>query len=279
MLNKKVILIAGYSRGGTNLLWNILQSHPDITSPIYETGTILRKQKPLKFSKIINLLKKAGILHTAFAYRLIDTYLYRLKLSNLKHPDNKYIREGELYKKDQLSKTALCLKSVDFDIYHTDLLLKMYPDLYLILLTRNGLALANGHIRRGATAEETGNLYKEISSQFLHFAEKANHTQVIKFEDMIEAPFKTAHQVFNFVGAEADQLKKLRFKSKKVLSKQGEHDTAYGEEHRKYWFDERTVWDIIDPSINKKQLRHLSESDLTIFRKIAGPALKKLGYN
>ena len=85
MLNKKIILIAGYSRGGTNLLWNILQSHPDIASPIYETGTILRKHKPLKFSKIINLLKKAGILHTAFVYRLIDTYLYRLKLSNRKN--------------------------------------------------------------------------------------------------------------------------------------------------------------------------------------------------
>ena len=155
----------------------------------------------------------------------------------------------------------------------------MYPDLYLILLTRDGLALANGHIRRGATAAETGKLYKEISGQFLHYADKAKHAQVIKFEDMIEAPFKTAYQDFNFVEAEPEHLEKLRFKSKKVLSKQGEHDTAYGEEHRKYWFDEHTVWDIIDSSINKKQLRHLSESDLTIFREIAGPALNKLGYN
>ncbi len=47
MKNKNVVLLIGLSRGGTNIAWNVLQSHPGICSPIYETGELVAKTRAL----------------------------------------------------------------------------------------------------------------------------------------------------------------------------------------------------------------------------------------
>ena len=35
-----ILVINGLSRGGSNILWNILQSHQKVVSPIHETGEV-----------------------------------------------------------------------------------------------------------------------------------------------------------------------------------------------------------------------------------------------
>jgi hypothetical protein len=40
MLNEKVIVINGISRGGTNILWNMVQSHPVVCGAMYETDQL-----------------------------------------------------------------------------------------------------------------------------------------------------------------------------------------------------------------------------------------------
>lgn len=271
MKNGKVIVIYGYARGGSNIAWNLLQSHPDICSPVHETGKLFRKSFLLRFCHELPF--------PFFGMKnIVDRELYKFKQANLEHPDNKYITEGVKYTKEQISKTALCLKSVNHQIVYTETLLKAYPELYFIGLARNGYALADGYIRRGKTVEEAGKLYYRISEGMKKISDKTKNFMIIKFEDIIEDPFNLSKKLFDFTKVQPINLEKLRFKSKKVISTDGDHQVKFGNEHRKYWFDHDTIHQILDPNINEKQIDRLTQEDIEEFNKLAIPALEYFGY-
>ena len=100
---------------------------------------------------------------------------------------------------------------------------------------------------------------------------------MIKFEDILQQPFDVAEDLFAFVDARPRQLDRLRFKSKKVIGDQGEHRVTFGNEHRKYWFDRKSN-QILDPSVNQRQMDRLSGEMIDEFNKEAGSALDFFGY-
>ncbi|MCG8366392.1 MAG: sulfotransferase [Pseudanabaenales cyanobacterium] len=271
MLNTKVIVISGFARGGTNIAWNLLQSHPEICSPIYETGELFYRSWALWFCR---LLAEQIIDYQ----RIIDNQLFRFKLLSLKHPDDRFIAEGELYTHEQIANTALCLKSVNRDIFLTDLLLKVYPDLYFIALTRNGYALVDGYLRRGRTAARVGQLYYQISEEMKRYADVILRFKMIKFEDILQNPFEVIEDLSTFLDVCPRQLEKLRFKSKKVITEQGEHRVIFGKERRKYWFDRESINQILEPNVNQRQIDRLSDEMIDEFNREASPALEFFGY-
>lgn len=279
MRNKKVILLSGFSRGGTNIVWNILQSHPQICSARYETGDILRKRNPIILSRQVSILSRLGLINRITTRKYLDYKFHRLKMSNMHHPDNKYKTEGVTYSKNELINCAICFKSVDFDINHTDLLLNLYPDLYFIALTRNGYALADGHIRRGSKAEEFAELYDTIASKMEYYSKAVKNFKLIKFEDVLSQPFKIAEELYEFTNSSPTKLDKLRLKSKRIVGKEGDHKVSFGKEHRKYWFDKSSIYNLLDPSINTKQRKNLSKDDISIFNDKANSSLRFFGYD
>jgi len=273
MKNKKVVVLSGFARGGTNIAWNLLQSHPGICSPIFETGEIFRKSWTLRLCRFIS---------EQFAFtqcnRLIDAQLFKFKLQTLEHPDNKFIAEGKLYTNEQVAKTVLCLKSVDDDIFLTDLFLRVYPDLYFIALSRNGYAVCDGHIRRNGTAAEAGRLYNRIAEKMKRYADLIPQFKVIKFEEILQRPFDVAEDMFYFLDVSPRRLEKLRLKSKKVTNNQGEHRVTFGTQNRKYWFDRNTINQILDPNVNQTQINRLPNSTIDEFRRKASSALEFFEY-
>jgi len=271
MLNNKVILLSGYARGGTNITWNILQSHPDICSPVHETVNLFRKSNKLRVCQFLSKYFDCS--------KTIDHELQKFKLSNLEHPDNKYISENELYTADRIRQCALCLKSVNEQIFFTELLFKTYPDLYFIALTRNGYALADGYERRGMSIEYSGKLYQRIADEISKLSGKLKNFKLIKFEDVVKSPFQIAEELYLFTEIDSKRVEKLRFKSKKIVTKDGAHELKFGEEHRKYWVDEKHVSEFIDPDIDEKQSSRLSPAMIEGFNKQARSALEYYGYD
>ena len=271
--NKHVILVAGYRRGGTNILWNLIQSHPNICTPINETGQIFNRNWKLRLIKTFPYLFKGEKSNS-----LIDNELFKCKLQTLLHEENKYKRPDKLYTKEEVENSWLCLKSVDEDIYMTSRILDVYPDLILIVLTRNGYALAESFKRRGKSLNQSANLYSDIAKSFYNFAEKAENSLFIKFEDVLKDPFLMANKLFTFLKITPANLELLRFKSKKVVDKKGEHHVTFGDENKKYWFNKENIGDFMDPDVNKKQLSRLSRDEIEKFNGIAGETLKSFGY-
>ena len=277
MRNKKVIVVSGFSRGGTNILWNIFQSHPEICSASFETGTIFHKKRH-KFSRVISVLRRTGLIRFKPFLHLMDYQFFRYKMRNYTDRQNKYKFEGETYNKEEVKNAAICFKSVDYDIFHTDHLLRMYPDLYFIGLARNGYATAEGHLRRGRSVQDFGKLYNKIAGRMEKYSRELKKFKLVKFEDILEHPFKVAGELFEFTDCRPVELEKLRLKSKKIIKKDGVHQATFGVQGEKYWFDKKSIGDILDPGVNKKQLERLDRDVIEEFNNEAREALTFFGY-
>lgn len=268
----KVIVLSGFARGGTNIAWNILQSHPGVVAPPQETGHLFRRTLPLwLYSKAFNFSPK-------FFSAAIDVILQKRKMSGLQHPDNRYLSEGVLYSPEQMQKSMLCLKSVNDDIDLTEMLAKVYPGLFFIGLSRNGYALADGYIRRGKSAKEAGRLYQAMADKMQKISEKVDYFKIIKFEDILNDPFSTAESLYHFLQLDPTSVSKIRLKSKRVIGADGTHEVKLGDEHRKYWFTADTIGQILDSTINQKQADRLSSNDRAVFTREARSALEYFGY-
>jgi hypothetical protein len=189
-------------------LWNILQSHPQVCSPKLETGEIFFE------SGILQKIKKWPWIPLIFPY-IIDKELYRYKMLTLNHPTNIYKTEDERYTKEEVSEATLCMKSVNDDIFLTDILLKTYPEMYIIGLVRSGYALLDGNIRRGRSVRETAELYNRITNQMRSYEKRVTGFKMIKFEEVLSSAFEIGSTLFEFAEMDPTQIEKIRLKSKK----------------------------------------------------------------
>lgn len=278
MFNKKTILVSGFSRGGTNIVWNIMQSHPLVCAPEHETGAIFRYPEHLKFCHFIRIADKLGFLETHVSRHIIDYQLYRYKMKNLQKPENKYKYEDKVYTRREVADSVLCLKSVDEDVFCTDLLLEVYPDIYIVFLVRNGYAIAEGHARRGISIKKSAENYVSIGRYMKSMEKKYNRCIIIKFEDILTDLFTMSSNLFKFAELEPQKLEKIRLKSKKVVKSSDVHEVSFGTKDKKYWFTADQISQILDPEINTKQISNLTSEQIKEFNSIAEHQISEFGY-
>jgi hypothetical protein len=210
---------------------------------------------------------------------ILDYQFYKYKLSNYKHEDNRFKFEGIPYTKSEVSKTALCFKSIDQDIKYTNLLSEMYPQLYFVGLARNGYAVAEGHMRRGESIKDFAQQFQNMADEMKSLKQKLKHFKLVRFEDMINDPFEMSRDLFEYLECTPLTLDKLRLKSKKVVMKDGTHNQTFGTAGNKYWFDSESIRKIIKKDVNKNQIQNLNHSQISDFNSIAGDALNYFGYD
>jgi len=283
MKHSKVIVLNGFSRGGTNIAWNLLQSHPDVCSPILETGELL-------YRRLFRLLPKSWTRRMLSQPRFLDSIpgrliqqqinqlFYRWKLKNLGHRDNGMKDDGVPYTAEEVKRSVLCLKSTNFDIDLIDCFQRMYSDVYCIGLVRDGYSLCEGRVRRGQSAEVVGQQYRQIGQQMIDRAGDTDRFLLLRFDDVLADPFATAERLYAFCKLQPLAIPKLRLKSKRILTADKKHKPLFGEVNRKYWFDRISITDVLDQKIDQVQASQLSPADLAQFEKHALPVLEYLGY-
>lgn len=280
MKKPRAIVINGLSRGGTNILWNILQSHPQVCSPIHETGELI-------FDHIspFTLLDPSTAKRVAawpITSRLGRGYLLRQfekwKLQNLQSPDNSTKYEGVPYSRQEVEDCVICFKGVDSDVDLNGLLESMYGDVAHVVLVRHGHAVCNGWKRRGVSPKDAGRKYASLLRRMLASNDGSRTFILIKFEEMLRDPFGIAGRLFEDLHLEPTELPKLRLKSKRVLGDSGTHDAAFGQEGRKYWFAPDEICAVLDADINARQIANLKNDARRDFDSKASEIMKELGY-
>lgn len=274
-------MVNGLSRGGTNILWNILQSHPRVCSPIYETGEL-----------IFNHIRPFTLLNPSTAKRvaawrvttwLARRYLHRQfegwKLLNLQSLDNNSKYEGVSYSREEVEDSVICFKGVDSDVDLNRLLESLYQDVAHIVVVRNGYAVCNGWKRRGVSPTEAGRRYASLLRRMLAANDGTRTFVLVKFEDMVREPFATARRLFEELRLEPTELPKLRLKSKRVLDNSGVHNAAFGQEGRKYWFAPDEISKVLDAKIDARQIAKLKDDDRRQFDAKAKQIMRDLGYS
>ena len=293
MKNKKVIIINGFSRGGTSILWNIVQSHPKVCSTLYETRAILYPGQFFKDRTLIKFLSNKLIVNIIrpiiylsiyikplfyLMKQLIDKRFYYFKLKNINSKDYKYKFENIEYNSSEIKKSILSLKSVDLDVYLEDFFIKTYPNIFSIGLIRNGYALCESWMRRGMTPKKAGKRYRIIGEKIIKDSKKYDNYIIVRFEDVVKEPFKIANEIFEFCQLQPSKLNKLRLKAKKIINEEGEQKCRYGVEDGRYWININEVNKFINQKINDIQKEKLSKQDLKEFEIYAKPILQYFKY-
>ena len=282
MKNHKVIVVNGYSRGGTNLLWNVLQSHPSVVSPLLETAPLLFQGRPRgrgwALRKLLASRASRSFPLDRIVQPLLDDRFYRFKMRTVGGGDNSERYEGIPYTAEQVEEAALCIKSTDKDIALCALFGAMWDETYFVGLMRNGYAICEAWMRRGKSARYTGKFYRWFGERMIEDHQRFGNYRIVKFEDFIRDPSGTSESLNAFASLDPLSLPKLRFKSKRVVGISGNHDTRFGNENAKYWFDRETVFELIDPSVSDNQIANLRSSDRHAFEVEALPILQHFDY-
>lgn len=275
MRKNSVVVINGFTYGGSNLLWNVLQSHPSLVSVMKETGEYLF---PRPWNKIQGPLRSILLSLDSLGANRIEA-IGRHISENLDSKDHQEKAPGVLYSKEEIQNAVPVYKSLNEDVFLNPLFHKAFDEVFTIAIVRNGYALCESWKRRGRTTAEAIDHYHRIGRYFMEQEQKDPRFKVVRMEDILIDPFAVSVDLNKFLGLDPQELDHLRLKSKKLVGKDGSHEVRFGKQNSKYWFDKTSIEQFIDKGINEKQLKQLTDNDRATFESQAGDILAHFGYS
>ncbi|MCO5187160.1 MAG: sulfotransferase [Anaerolineae bacterium] len=275
MRNQHPIFLNCFSRGGSNIFWNVFLSHPDACSPIEETLEIFRlDRKGVRWAgmQAAALSRQWRIFNQWHlqprrpigrqAQQLIDETLRRRKLDTLSDPEMVFKREAEKYQAEDVQQAHLVTKNNNGLAFLTEIWLDMYPDATFFALTRHPVALYESHKRRGIaqSAEAFAQFYNTLINRMVADRDRIASYHLVRFEDLLADPIAVAQRVYGLAGLDWGQIEKLRFKAKAHMSANGTHGSDYAVGSH-YWFAPADVYQLLDPNINRHQVAQLDAAE------------------
>ncbi len=293
MLNKKPIFIVGLSRGGSSIILNIIRSHPDVCSPRGETNQVFYGKPDESFlTRLSKILRYVPIMlrqrehifspHSCEERRplstrsmtLIDRILFEDKFLATDDTQNRFRAEGVENSVEEIREARILCKSIDGMAFTTPLFASMYPDATFFGLVRNGLAVCEGHIRRGRTASEYGTLYAHVCDRIIADADRIPNFHLIRYEDLTQNTLDTARRIYELADLNGACVKKFRLH----VGNEGDPGRTGGTAEQLRWFEPQEFAETITPGVDEEQIRKLSPEDRSDFLKEAGSVMKSLGY-
>jgi hypothetical protein len=298
MLNLAPIFVNGFSRGGTTILTNLLASHPDVCllgelhhvfngSCITDSSwEVVRKclcyDAPLIMAQCQDffsprLIRPRKTL-SRWARTRIDLILHREKLRSAHPLLNRFKQAETEYTSDEIAAARLLGKNIDGMIYATDAWAEMYPDAVFFGLVRNGLAICEGHLRRGRSASEIGQRYAELVDKMLDDAARLPRYRMVRFEDLLAAPWETLQSACVYAGLDAGKVRQIRMQTRRVMDAQGNHRLCGTNEWDVVWLPPEQLTQYFQRDVDNNQIRRLSAEQREEFLNQAGAAMERLGY-
>ncbi len=133
-------------------------------------------------------------------------------------------------------------------------------------------------MRRGISAAKAGRRYRQYVETMFDYCERYDRYMVVKFEDILHAPFETLGRIFQFCELEPTMIEQFRLKSEPILTEEGFRRVPFGSRDVKYWLDRESIHEFLVPNIDAIQSSALIEADRLAFEIEAYPVLERLGY-
>ena len=295
MLNPAPIFVIGFQRGGTNILTNLLGSHPDTRFLGRETHMVFygkRREPVLKwFRRLIYLPLLLGARGHIFRpaslserrslprplMRYTDLLLYRESMANLSDTPEASGNSSRLRARER----RLLGKNVNGMVFVTPIFREMYPDATFIALVRNGLALCEGYTRRGMPAAVFGEIYKKVSQRMLEDAANLPNYHIVRFENLISNPLGVMQDVYRHASLDVSAVGKYRLQAKQSTQRDGRRTYAFGgqQDREVRWFDPSEIGGCFRQDVDTSQIALLGERERSEFLRVAGGAMERLGYS
>jgi hypothetical protein len=295
MLNPAPIFVIGFQRGGTNILTNLLGSHPDTRFLGRETHMVFygkRREPVLKwFRRLIYLPLLLGARGHVFRpaslserrrlprplMRYADLLLYRESMASLSDTPEASGNSGRLRARER----RLLGKNVNGMVFVTPIFREMYPDATFIALVRNGLALCEGYTRRGMPAAVFGEIYQKVSQRMLEDAARLPNYHIVRFEHLISNPLGVMQDVYRHASLDVSAVGKYRLQAKQSTQRDGRRTYAFGgqQDREVRWFDPSEIGGCFRQDVDTSQIALLGERERSEFLRVAGGAMERLGYS
>lgn len=302
MLNVKPIFIVGFQRGGTNILLNLLRSHPNVCSPRGETQEVFKGKRSTEtrepfFVIASKILKYIPILlaqkNDLFTMKIlsdhlepsiktmnrIDKILYYDKLKALGPTQNLFKEKNVKYTLDEIGNSRILLKNLNGLIFLTDMFYTMYPDATFIAIVRDGFSLAEGHIRRGADPAKAALLYEEGCKKIISDEKRIENYHILKFEDLIGDPVESLKKVYKLADLDINMLGKIRLETTKTITNNGEHEFIHNTDNKELlWYSLEEFANHYNKDVNKNQRERLTKEQEEIILENAQSTLQHFSY-
>lgn len=298
MLNEKPIFIHANARGGSNMIMNLLLSHPDVCLSNGEThkvfkGTkwdsIWRKaQKKLLCDWTLRVMAREDIFDPSRlkprkpasnqVKQYVDRILYKGRFLAMVDTHNRFRSENETYTKAQLAECRLLTKSLDGLVFTFDMFDSMYPDATFLSLVRNGLAVCEGFVRRGVNAESVGHLYRTTVRKMINSSKENDRYHLFLYEDMVKDPLEFMSDIYRAANLDPETVQKIRLQSKGIMQADGKRIHIKGKDREVFWHDKTDVHNFVKSDVNDNQIAQLKPKDRDKFLSVAGDVMEELGY-
>jgi hypothetical protein len=298
MRNRRPIFLVGFARGGTNLVLNLLRSHPEVCSPRGETHEVfrgkpseprgVRRAKRLR-ALPVRLLEGRDVFDAAdwtprtplraLSGRWIDRVLYAEKLRAREDGQNRWKTQGVAYTREEIARARLLCKNVNGLILLSRALAGVWPDARFVALVRDGRAVCEGQVRRGADLAEAARRYELGCRAIAEDAEQLPDYHVFRYEDLVASPQETLKSLYEAVDLDLGAIPKLRLETKAVIDVDGAHRIALGaNEKRLLWYDRDDFGRHLRGDANANQLARLSEAEQQQIAEHCAWSLHHFGY-
>ncbi len=284
---RRLVLVSGFSRGGTNVVWNLICSHPAILSTGVELNEIMGRATSIPMrSKIwveLFAISRFSAPKNAVAFlcdRIISTA-------------ERYAREGwgrwksleTLYSDTEVRSLPICTKSVsswspgplfsllqrNCPLKYNPLLLKGFGGVKTIYVLRDGEALCNGWMRRGCTPENAGYWYARIVRKMIaDYKHRPDDVCFVHFKDVLKDPMEVGQRLRSFVELPLVKLANYHLKAKPVLRENGARETQRGAAQEMIWIPASELTEFIVPGVDDIQSAMLSSTQREDFVRASG---------
>ena len=292
MNNKSIIVLNCFSRGGSNILWNVFLSHPEVCSPIKETLELFRIN-PLKspsldgykfclLSKKINYFNQWNLNERAAidlkSKEFIDKVLYKNKLQTFYDDEIKYKSETEIYNLNEIEDSRLVIKNNNGLVFLSDFFSNTFEKCHFFSLVRSPYSLYEGHKRRNLTKgiKEFAVFYNKIIEKFIHDKNNLPNYHILQFEDLIYNPKEIINHLYK--QADLNMISRFRFKAKKLMDDEGNYSTKFSF-NRHHWFDLDNLNQILNPNVNSNQDKFLRNDEIKLLYKLTKDRLRELNID
>ncbi len=299
MLNKRPIFLVSFAYGGSNILLNLLRSHPEVCSPRGELNEVFKGKldEPLT-TRVAKCIRYAPIFISEGSdiFRFndwtdrkpfkpstqvrIDKILFDEKLRATDETQNLYKTEDVRYTREEIAASRLLCKNLDGLIFVSRELARMYPDAVFFALVRNGLAVCEGHVRRGYDLKAFARNYQKGVQRMIEDSKLIPNYHLIRYEDVLEKPQEMLREIYRLAGLDISKLNgKVRLQVKRVLNQDGSHRNIVDKKWKEVvWLGMESFQNHFRADLNQNQINRLNDEQKKNIVAITGTSLRRFGY-
>ncbi|MFQ5718236.1 MAG: sulfotransferase [Acidobacteriota bacterium] len=298
MRNRKPIFIAGFARGGSNIVLNFFLSHPDVCLPRGETqevfrgaageGFATRWAKRLRYFPVAMMEREDVLDNRNWRPRRPFSRLTMVQIDRIYHAEklratgpgqNMYKAENVRYTQQEIRTSRLLAKILNGLIFVSPQYARMYPDATFIGLVRHGLAVCEGHIRRGYEAGDIAKKYAAACSAMIADERRLPRYRIFRYEDIVADPVSALHRMYEFADLDPERVPKIRMETKRVMGADGSREFIGGASSKEMmWCTKNDVRRFVREDANSNQIRRLTAEQRSVIIEQCGESLEHFGY-